>query len=463
MMYDIAAIQKLYGADFGTNSGDTVYTWSSSTGQEFINGVGQGAPVGNKIFSTVWDGGGQDTYDFSNYSTNLYVDLQPGHFSTVSATQLANLGNGHFAAGNIANALLYSNNAASLIENAIGGTGNDTIIGNDANNRLTGGGGNDNLNGGNGIDTAIYSGRSTDYQIVHNQDGTWSVTDLRAGAPDGHDTLSNIEQLQFSDKLVSIDSLGTTPSLQVPTVATFSNDSGSVGDGITNDNTLVLTGVATAGSSVRVYDGATLLGNVTADTNGAWIFTTAKLVDGAHSFTATASDTSGVTTAASPVLAVTVDTVAPTTPSISSVSPDSGVVGDHITNANTLTLQGSAEAGSTVYVYDGATLLGTATAGNNGAWSYTTLNPGNIIPAFTDPDDVASPTNVGAEQGDSPHDGAVTAALSDGNHSFTVVAKDAAGNTSTTSAATVITIDTAAPVALTIVTARPTAVWSMTA
>ena len=48
------------------------------------------------------------------------------------------------------------------------------------------------------------------------------------------------------------------------------------------------------------------------------------------------------------------------------------MVGDGITNDNTLTLTGTAEANSTVKVYDGATLLGTATANGSGAWSYTT-------------------------------------------------------------------------------------------
>jgi serralysin len=50
MMYDIAAIQHIYGADFTTNSGNTVYTFSTSTGEMFINGVGQGAPGANRIF-----------------------------------------------------------------------------------------------------------------------------------------------------------------------------------------------------------------------------------------------------------------------------------------------------------------------------------------------------------------------------------------------------------------------------
>ena len=55
-------------------------------------------------------------------------------------------------------------------------------------------------------------------------------------------------------------------------------------------------------------------------------------------------------------------TGAPGAPTIASFSTDSGMVGDHITNDNTLTLTGTAAANSTVNVYDGATLLGTAAA-----------------------------------------------------------------------------------------------------
>ena len=143
-----------------------------------------------------------------------------------------------------------------------------------------------------------------------------------------------------------------------PTIASFSTDSGTVGDGITNDNTLTLTGTAEANSTVKVYDGATLLGTATANGNGAWSFTTAALSNGTHNLTATATDAAGNTSAASTALAVTVDTAAPVAPTIASFSTDSGMVGDGITNDNTLTLTGTAEANSTVKVYDGATLLG---------------------------------------------------------------------------------------------------------
>ena len=211
MMLDIAALQEMYGANYNTNAGDFVYKWSATTGEMTINGVGQGAPGGNKIFMTVWDGAGNDTYDFSNYTTNLKVDLAPGGWTTVSTTQLANLGSSKLAVGNIANALLYKGNTASLIENAIGGGGADNIAGNSTNNKLTGNGGNDYLDGREGSDTAVYSGRAAEYLVVDNGNGTWSITDLRTGATDGVDTVTNIEYLQFTDANVALGATTTPP------------------------------------------------------------------------------------------------------------------------------------------------------------------------------------------------------------------------------------------------------------
>ena len=134
-----------------------------------------------------------------------------------------------------------------------------------------------------------------------------------------------------------------------------------------------------------------MIGTATANASGAWTFAPSGLASGTHTFVASETDTSGNTGTAS--LTFTLDTTAPVAPSIASFSTDSGTVGDHITNDNTLTLTGTAEANSTVKVFDGATLLGSATADGTGAWSYT------------------------------------TAALSNGAHSLTATATDAAGNT----------------------------------
>lgn len=157
MIYDIAALQHLYGANYATNSGNTVYKWNPATGEMSINGIGQGAPGANRIFQSVWDGGGADTYDFSNYSTALKVDLRPGEWSTTSSTQLAKLhyNGSKIAAGNIANALLHNGDTRSLIENAKGGSGNDMITGNTAANTLWGNAGKDTLIGGDGKDTLV--------------------------------------------------------------------------------------------------------------------------------------------------------------------------------------------------------------------------------------------------------------------------------------------------------------------
>jgi serralysin len=183
MMYDIAALQYLYGANYGTNGGNTTYSWSPTTGEMFVNGVGQGAPGGNRIFQTVWDGGGTDTYDFSNYSTDLDVDLRPGQWTTTSTEQLAKLhyNGSEVAIGNIANALLFNGDQRSLIENAKGGSGADVIRGNQADNKLWGGRGDDLLIGGAGDD--ILRGGAGD-DILRGGSGD----DVLIGGP-GHDRL----------------------------------------------------------------------------------------------------------------------------------------------------------------------------------------------------------------------------------------------------------------------------------
>jgi VCBS repeat-containing protein len=213
MQNDIAALQYLYGANYGAsaNNGNTTYTWSTATGQCFIDSVGQGAPWRNYVLMTLWDGGGTDTYDFSNYTTNLSVDLNPGQWVVLDTSaamfQRADLGNDgaggaqYFARGNIANALLDPNDpteTASLIENANGGSGNDAMIGNDAGNTFKGGGGNDSMNGGNGTDTAVFTGNRTQYLSTLFL-GSLIVADQRLGTPDGTDLLANFELFQFAD------------------------------------------------------------------------------------------------------------------------------------------------------------------------------------------------------------------------------------------------------------------------
>ncbi|TBG14757.1 M10 family metallopeptidase [Rhizobium leguminosarum] len=156
MMLDIAALQEMYGADYTTNSGDTVYKWNPNQGITYVNGVAAITPAANRIFATIWDGGGIDTYDLSAYTTALKIDLGAGGYSVFSQSQLADLGGGPnngYARGNVFNALLYHDNVASLIENVRAGSGNDTLVGNEADNALWGNAGNDTLTGDSGNDT----------------------------------------------------------------------------------------------------------------------------------------------------------------------------------------------------------------------------------------------------------------------------------------------------------------------
>jgi serralysin len=159
MMSDIAALQHMYGANFSVNSGNTVYSWKPNTGDTFVNGKAAIEPGGNRIFATIWDGGGShDTYDLSAYSNNVAIDLRPGQHSVFKSSQLADLdafsnNANHIASGNIYNALLYKGSTKSLIEDAVGGSGNDSLTGNAAANHLQGKVGNDRFYGFSGNDT----------------------------------------------------------------------------------------------------------------------------------------------------------------------------------------------------------------------------------------------------------------------------------------------------------------------
>ena len=221
MMYDIAALQAMYGANFNTNSGNSVYTWNPTTGEMSINGVGQGAPgngaggSANRVFETIWDGGGTDTYDLSNYGGGVTIDLTPGGWSTISAVQIANLGGGHIARGNVFNALQYGGDPRSLIENADGGAGNDSITGNAADNRLEGRGGNDQLFGMDGNDAFYFT---NDFSALDHVDGGSGNNDQiglqgnYAGANAltlGANTITNVEVIAvlagFSYDITTVD------------------------------------------------------------------------------------------------------------------------------------------------------------------------------------------------------------------------------------------------------------------
>jgi serralysin len=177
LIHDILAAQRIYGADMTTRTGDTVYGFNSNAGRDTFDFVKTPAPIG-----AIWDAGGIDTIDTSGFATTQLIDLHEGTLSSIggvtydTAPSLAQV-NANRAAqgiGPVTQAQYDANMAALLanpvvgrltdnfgiaygvtIENAIGGSGADTILGNDVANVLTGNAGNDTLVGNGGDDTLV--------------------------------------------------------------------------------------------------------------------------------------------------------------------------------------------------------------------------------------------------------------------------------------------------------------------
>lgn len=158
MMADIYAVQSVYGA--GTaRSGNTTYGFNvtgldAATAQLYTFGNWSMAPA-----LTIYDSGGTDTLDVSGYSQSQVINLAGGAFSNIGGLT-----------GNIG---IYT---TSVIENAVGGSGHDTIYGNSAHNVLIGGGGNDNLFGLSGNDT-FFGGAGIDILNGGPGDDVYSIID----------------------------------------------------------------------------------------------------------------------------------------------------------------------------------------------------------------------------------------------------------------------------------------------
>lgn len=176
-LYDIYALQQLYGQNNNYNSGNTTYNLIS--GRAY----------------TIWDGGGTDTLSAAGINSNVVIRLEAGMFSSVGLTD------------NIAVAY------GTVIENAIGGNGNDIIYGNDANNILNGGSGNDSffgsigndtIDGGTGTNQVTYSYTVDQFNISFTDSLAVALAHVSAFFTD---TLTNISSFIFTDITYSFDQL----------------------------------------------------------------------------------------------------------------------------------------------------------------------------------------------------------------------------------------------------------------
>jgi Peptidase M10 serralysin C terminal/RTX calcium-binding nonapeptide repeat (4 copies) len=209
LVHDIAAIQAIYGADMATRNGDTVYGFNSTASRSAYDFTVNTRPV-----VAIWDGGGNDTLDFSGWNTPSVINLNAGSFSSGGGTEKfltleevnANRAALGFAARTqdtfdfyealkaqlgLTNGLFKDNISiayGATIENAVGGSGDDFIIANEVGNRIDGGDGNDTVS----YETATASVSA-------------NLTQGRALGGSGNDFLTSIENLvgsDFGDSLV---------------------------------------------------------------------------------------------------------------------------------------------------------------------------------------------------------------------------------------------------------------------
>jgi Peptidase M10 serralysin C terminal len=147
MLYDLAQLQFMYGADTNYHKDADVYIWdfAPSTNDRSTSELNLGEP------RSIWDAGGIDTFD---------LQLAPASQSAPNSGVLINLGQGQFSAWSklATNRWRFSVSIAfdAEIENAIGTNRNDIIVGNQLQNVIEGRSGDDVMFGDNLVAKKYY-------------------------------------------------------------------------------------------------------------------------------------------------------------------------------------------------------------------------------------------------------------------------------------------------------------------
>lgn len=159
-LHDIAALQRLYGANMATRTGDDTYGF----GGKGVYGL---SSASEKTVFSIWDAGGTDTLNFSKYTNTQTIDLNAEKFSSVGGLKWnISIAKGvkiENAIGGSGKDTMIGNKYANVLN---GGKGDDTIKGNGGNDKLIGGSGYDSLDGGTGIDTADYSSSTSAVEVT---------------------------------------------------------------------------------------------------------------------------------------------------------------------------------------------------------------------------------------------------------------------------------------------------------
>ena len=255
----------------------------SQLSQTEIGDIVDSGVNGSELGDILDGGAGSDTASYAGSAEGVSVDLAAGTASGGDATgdTLTSIEN-----------VTGSDHADTLT----GDSGANTLTGGAGADTLTGGAGDDILIGGAGTDTAVYSGNQADYTFTDNGDGTWTITDTRAGSPDGSDTVSGIETLQFADSTVNFAQLTTLPDA-VDSLASMEVDTAITG-------TLTASDPDHANSELTfALQGAPANGAVVVNADGTYTYTPTAGYIGGDSFTFTVTDPDGNTDTAT----VTVD------------------------------------------------------------------------------------------------------------------------------------------------------------
>ncbi|MBC9252479.1 hypothetical protein A9179_19620 [Pseudomonas alcaligenes] len=171
MLFDIAAMQHLYGANMSWQTGNNTYKWDANS----------------SVFETIWDAGGIDTIDASNQAVAVNIDLKAGNFSSIGKAFWSE-------SGYINNGLAIAYGA--VIENATGSAYNDTLTGNGQNNVLNGLGGADQMSGNNGSDS-YYVDNAGDLVSEANADTSTGGTDTVYSYLASYTLSNNVENLRI--------------------------------------------------------------------------------------------------------------------------------------------------------------------------------------------------------------------------------------------------------------------------
>ncbi|MEG1681414.1 MAG: Ig-like domain-containing protein, partial [Stenotrophomonas sp.] len=178
----------------------------------------------------------------------------------------------------------------------------------------------------------VYEGSMVLGQAVAGSDGVWSFTPTIALSEGAHALTATVTTIANGESPVSavFDLTVDLTAPAKPTIEQVLDDvgapQGALGHGqSTDDTTPTLSGRAEVGSTVHISDNGSLLGMVVTDAAGNWSFTPSPpLLNGVHEFTVKAEDKAGNISEPSDVFAITIDTVPPAPPLITTVYDDQG-------------------------------------------------------------------------------------------------------------------------------------------